>query len=87
MWRSALNTTVYATAMAYVETMIVVYLRRLYYPQGFDFPLVILDIPTLLLELQRETATMVMLVNKQPYLPMVEVWSSPSFLSFQRGSI
>ena len=63
MWRRALNTTVYAIAMAYVETMIVVYLRRLYYPQGFDFPLMIIDIPTLFLELQRETATIVMLVT------------------------
>lgn len=63
MWRSVCNTTVYAIAMAHVEAMIVVYLRRLYYPNGFHFPLVIIDIPTLLLELQREAATIVMLVT------------------------
>lgn len=63
MWRSVCNTTVYAIAMAHVEAMIVVYLRRLYYPNGFNFPLVIIDIPTLLLELQREAATIVMLVT------------------------
>jgi hypothetical protein len=49
--------------MAYVESAIVVYLRRLYYPKGFDFPLVIIDIPTLLIEVGRETATIVMLAT------------------------
>ena len=55
------NATAFAFAMANVETMIVVYLRRLYYPQGFQFPLVIIDAPTFLLELAREVATVVML--------------------------
>ena len=39
------------------------YLRRHYYPKGFDFPLVIIDIPTLLIEVGRETATIVMLAT------------------------
>jgi hypothetical protein len=63
MWLGILNATVYAMAMAYVESAIVVYLRRLYYPHGFDFPLVIIDIPTLLIEVGRETATIVMLAT------------------------
>lgn len=63
MWLGVLNATAYAVAMAYLESAIVVYLRRLYYPRGFDFPLVIIDIPTLLLELGREAATMVMLAT------------------------
>ena len=63
MWLGVLNATVYAVAMAYLESAIVVYLRRLYYPKGFDFPLVIIDIPTLLIEVGRETATMVMLAT------------------------
>jgi hypothetical protein len=63
MWLGVLNATVYAVAMAYVESAIVVYLRRLYYPKGFDFPLVIIDIPTLLIEVGRETATIVMLAT------------------------
>ena len=61
MWLRVVNATLYAVAMAYLESAIVVYLRRLYYPQGFGFPLVIIDIPTLLLELGREAATIVML--------------------------
>ena len=56
-----LTVSAFAVAMAHVETMIVVYLRRLYYPDGFRFPLVIIDTPTLLLELEREAATLVML--------------------------
>jgi len=63
MWLGVLNATAYAVAMAYVESAIVVYLRRLYYPKGFDFPLVIIDIPTLLIEVGRETATIVMLAT------------------------
>ena len=63
MWFGVLNATAYAVAMAYLESAIVVYLRRLYYPKGFDFPLVIIDIPTLLIEVGRETATIVMLAT------------------------
>jgi hypothetical protein len=63
MWLGVLNATGYAVAMAYLESAIVVYLRRLYYPKGFDFPLVIIDIPTLLIEVGRETATMIMLAT------------------------
>ncbi len=63
MWRGLLNAIAFAFAMANVETMIVVYLRRLYYPEGFQFPLVIIDVPTFLLELAREAATVVMLAT------------------------
>ncbi len=63
MRRGVMNMTAFAIAMANVETMIVVYLRRLYYSErgGFTFPLVIIDTPTLLYELLREAATIVML--------------------------
>jgi hypothetical protein len=63
MWLGVLNATAYAVAMAYLESAIVVYLRRLYYPRGFDFPLVIIDVSTLLIEVGRETATIVMLAT------------------------
>ncbi len=32
--------TVFSIAMGFLETSVVVYLRKLYYPGGFDFPLV-----------------------------------------------
>ena len=31
--------TVFAAAMAFVESAVVVYLRVIYYPEGFTFPL------------------------------------------------
>jgi hypothetical protein len=63
MRRGVLNVTAFAVAMAHVEAMIVVYLRRLYYPEGFVFPLVIIDASTMRLELMREAFTMVMLAT------------------------
>jgi hypothetical protein len=65
MWRKICNATAFAITMAYLESTIVVYLRRLYYTErgGFDFPLVVIDVPTLLLELGRETCTIVMLAT------------------------
>jgi hypothetical protein len=65
MWRKVCNATIFAITMAYLESTIVVYLRRLYYTDrgGFGFPLVIIDVPTLLLELGREACTIVMLAT------------------------
>jgi hypothetical protein len=65
MWSKVWNATAFAITMAYLESTIVVYLRRLYYHHrgGFDFPLVIIDTPTLLLELGREACTIVMLAT------------------------
>ena len=63
MKRDVFNVTAFAVAMANVEAMIVVYLRRLYYPDGFAFPLVILDMSTMSLELIREACTVVMLAT------------------------
>jgi hypothetical protein len=48
-------------AMAFLESAVVVYLRALYYPEGFDFPLVSMDPGLVVTELGREIATMIML--------------------------
>lgn len=48
--------------MAYLEAAVVVYLRLIYYPGGFDFPLVAPSGGTILIELGREAATILMLV-------------------------
>ena len=55
--------TIYAVAMAYVESAVVVYLRALYYPQGFDFPLAPMPPGMMALEIGREAATLVMLLG------------------------
>jgi hypothetical protein len=54
---------IYAAAMAYVESAVVVYLRALYYPHGFVFPLVLLPAGMAAVELGREAATIVMLLG------------------------
>jgi hypothetical protein len=51
----------FAAAMAYVESAVVVYLRTLYYPQGFGFPLVPMPAGMVAIEMGREIATLVML--------------------------
>jgi len=55
--------TLFAISMAFLESAVVVYLRALYYPEGFAFPLKLLKGPILLTELIREAATMVMLIT------------------------
>lgn len=52
---------IFALAFGYVEASVVVYLRALYYPQGFAFPLNVLGHQHLSVELGREAATIVML--------------------------
>lgn len=54
--------SIFAVAMAFLESAVVVYLRKIYYPNGFQFPLVALDVPIAVTEIFREAATVVMLV-------------------------
>jgi hypothetical protein len=53
----------FAAAMAYVESAVVVYLRTIYYPQGFGFPLVPMPPAMVAIEMGREIATLVMLLG------------------------
>jgi hypothetical protein len=55
--------TIYAVAMAYVESAVVVYLRALYYPHGFDFPLAPMPAAMAAIEIGREAATLIMLLG------------------------
>lgn len=54
---------VFSVAMGYLETAVVVYLRQLYYPLGFGFPLVPLSPEVGLVEILREAATLMMLAG------------------------
>ncbi|MEO8588569.1 MAG: hypothetical protein ABI432_04310, partial [Flavobacteriales bacterium] len=47
---------------AFLESAVVVYLRALYYPEGFDFPLVPMAGSLVLTEVWREAATLIMLL-------------------------
>src|SRR5262245_56965433 len=53
----------YAAAMAYVEAAVVVYLRAIYYPDGFAFPLAPMPPGMAAIEIGREAATLVMLLG------------------------
>jgi hypothetical protein len=50
---------IFAVAFAYIESSVVVYLRALYYPQGFAFPLKQTSPSVYLTEAGREVATIV----------------------------
>jgi hypothetical protein len=53
--------SLFAIAFAFVESAVVVYLRALYYPEGFSFPLRLLSPLHFTVELVREFSTIVML--------------------------
>jgi hypothetical protein len=55
--------TVFGVAMAFVESAVVVYLREIFYPEGFHFPLQALTDKLIGIEVLREIATMFMLLS------------------------
>ncbi len=55
--------TLFSIAMGFLETAVVVYLRVLYYPNGFTFPIVPTSHLVLKTELLRELATIIMLAT------------------------
>lgn len=52
----------FAIAMGYLESAVVVYLRELYYPEGFDFPMKAMAQDVAVTELFREAATLIMIL-------------------------
>jgi len=55
--------TLFAIAMGFLEAIVVVYVRELYYPEGFGFPLKMIPEKIFAIELVRELTTLVMLVS------------------------
>lgn len=53
--------SLFAAAMALIETAVVIYLRTLYFPTGFGFPLLPVPPFIALVEIGREIATLIML--------------------------
>ena len=58
----------FSIAFAYIESAVVVYLRALFYPDGFTFPLAMFDLTALgkrltVTEIGREAATLVLIVT------------------------
>lgn len=63
VYNTILILLIFSIAMGFMESAVVVYLRGLYYPDGFIFPLVPLENRILLTELLREAATLIMLLT------------------------
>ncbi len=55
--------TLFAIAMGLLECAVVVYLRELYYPDGFQFPLITMSGAVAITEVLREAATLIMLLS------------------------
>ncbi len=54
---------IFSIAMGYLESAVVVYIREIYYPEGFAFPLKMMSETVMITELFRELATLVMLAG------------------------
>lgn len=54
---------IFAIAMGFLEGIVVVYLRELYYPEGFEFPLKLMSSELVRAEWIREIATLIMLAG------------------------
>ncbi len=55
--------TIFSIAMGFLEAAVVVYLRSIFYPDGFTFPLTLMTPHILLTEYLREISTVVMLLS------------------------
>jgi hypothetical protein len=62
-YRTLFRVSFFAIAFGFVEASVVVYLRALYYPAGFAFPLAVMENRHLVVEILRELATILMLAS------------------------
>lgn len=65
MLRLFIGPALFSIAMGFLEAAVVVYLRLLYYPNGFDFPIepvIAMEPNVILVEFFRELATIIMLL-------------------------
>jgi hypothetical protein len=69
----------FAAAMGILEAAVVVYLRALYYPDGFGFPLGEIAPPILRVEIVREAMTLVM-IGSVAFLAASRAW--PRWIAF-----
>ena len=74
----------FAIAMAFVESAVVVYLRAIYYPEGFAFPLKPLTDYKIIIEVCREVATIIMLMTVA-HISGRKFWERFAYLIFIFG--
>ena len=63
LYRQLALVTIFSVAMGMLESSVVIYLRELYYPEGFQFPVRATSYTVAVTELMRELATIVMLLS------------------------
>jgi hypothetical protein len=63
LYHTLLWLTIFSIAMGFLESAVVVYLRQLYYPSGFKFPLTPIPNTVAVVEFLREFATLIMLIS------------------------
>ena len=63
LFKTLLWVTIFSSAMAFLESAVVIYLRELYYPHGFSIAFKDMPQKVIIIELFREMATIVMLVS------------------------
>jgi hypothetical protein len=63
LYRLLVLITLFSVAMGMLESSVVVYLRELYYPDGFQFPIRATSYTVAITELMRELATLIMLLT------------------------
>lgn len=61
--KKILQLSIFSIAMGFMESAIVLYLRKIYYPDGFAFPLAPIDPNIAIVEVFREVATIIMLLG------------------------
>ncbi|MDZ7264770.1 MAG: hypothetical protein ONB16_09315 [candidate division KSB1 bacterium] len=74
----------FGICMAYLESAVVVYLRELYYPDGFNFPIQFIPVPMAIIELGREAATIFMLLAIA-FLTGKNAWTRLAYFMFSFG--
>jgi len=53
----------FSTAFGFIEATVVIYLRQIYYPEGFSFPIKIISDKTIFIEYLREFATLILIFS------------------------
>ena len=62
VYKTLILIAIFSIAMGFLESAVVVYIRELYYPAGFNFPIIPTSNLVLFTELGRELATLIMLL-------------------------
>lgn len=61
--KTLITVLVFSIAMGFMESAVVVYIRELYYSDGFAFPLKMMSMQVAMTEILRELATLIMLLS------------------------